>query len=84
MRPPILALAGAAAVYLLGTSPSAADPYRWCAYYGTDDGLTNCYFVTLEQCQAALSGNGGYCAENLWYTGDASRPVVRQKHRATR
>lgn len=51
-----------------------ADPYRWCAIYGGDDhGGTNCYFVTLEQCQSAISGNGGFCRENLFYDG---RPVV--------
>jgi hypothetical protein len=47
-----------------------ADPYRWCAQYGaSDDGGTNCYFVTLEQCRAAISGNGGFCVPNNFYNG---------------
>jgi hypothetical protein len=53
-----------------------ADPYHWCAMYGGgagDDGGTNCYFVTLEQCRAAVSGVGGFCAPNWFYDG---RPVT--------
>jgi len=53
-----------------------ADPYRWCAHYGgggEDAGGTNCYFVTLQQCEWAVSGMGGFCAPNQFYDG---RPVV--------
>jgi Protein of unknown function (DUF3551) len=50
-----------------------ADPYRWCAQYA-GRGSTNCYFVTLAQCQAALSGNGGLCTPNNFYTGDDVPP----------
>ena len=51
-----------------------ADPYRWCAVYGlSGDGGTNCYFVTIEQCRAAVSGVGGFCEPNQFYDG---RPVV--------
>ena len=53
------------------TGQAKADPYRWCAQYGRP-GATNCYFVTLEQCRAALSGNGGFCNPNNFYDG---RPV---------
>jgi hypothetical protein len=52
--------------------PADADPYRWCADYGGPAGGTNCYFVSLEQCRAAISGNGGFCRENGFYDG---RPV---------
>src|ERR1700760_3203300 len=39
-------------------SVAKADPYRWCAEYGNfGGGGTNCYFMTLGQCQAAISGN---------------------------
>lgn len=49
---------------------AAADPYRWCAEYGIGgDGGTNCYFTTLEQCQAAASGVGGVCRPNTFYDG---------------
>ena len=49
-----------------------ADPYRWCAMYRAK-GATNCYFVTLQQCQAAISGVGGFCQPNNFYDG---RPVL--------
>jgi uncharacterized protein DUF3551 len=52
--------------------PAHADPYRWCAEYGGGrGGGTNCYFMTIQQCQAAVSGNGGFCRPNGFYTGDA-------------
>jgi hypothetical protein len=51
-----------------------ADPYRWCAQYGGRSGATNCYFVTLEQCRAAISGNGGFCRANGFYTGPEASP----------
>jgi Protein of unknown function (DUF3551) len=55
---------------LAGTSTAAADPYRWCAIYsGNSGGATNCGFVTLEQCQATVSGIGGFCNVNLFYDG---------------
>ena len=54
--------------------PAKADPYKWCADYGNGDqgGSTNCYFLTIEQCRAAISGMGGFCRENGFYDG---RPV---------
>lgn len=52
-----------------------ADPYRWCAIYsgGRGGGAQNCYFVTLAQCQMAVSGVGGFCSPNQFFDG---RPVV--------
>jgi hypothetical protein len=46
-----------------------ADPYRWCAQYSGRTGGTNCYFMTIGQCQAAVSGVGGFCRPNPFYTG---------------
>ena len=63
----------------LQPAPAHADPYRWCAEYGNrgGGGGTNCYFVTLQQCQAAISGNGGFCRANPFYTGsDRRRPAT--------
>ena len=61
-----------AAVAIDGTQHSTqADPYRWCAMYSAR-GATNCYFVSLDQCRAALSGMGGFCQPNNFYDG---RPV---------
>ena len=53
-----------------------ADQYKWCAHY-TGRGLggsSNCYFVTLAQCQAAVSGVGGFCRPSPYYTGPQERP----------
>jgi hypothetical protein len=77
MRRTLIALTLAGAGLLsagLLSQPAHADPYRWCAEYGggRGGGGTNCYFVTLEQCRAAISGNGGFCRHNAFYTGSRS------------
>jgi hypothetical protein len=59
-----------------------ADPYRWCVLDLGMMGSSNCYFVTLEQCKAAASGNGGMCGPNVFYTGPAEpspRPAKKKK-----
>jgi hypothetical protein len=55
-------------------APAQADPYRWCAQYAGygGGGVESCYYVTLEQCRASVSGIGGWCRESPWYDG---RPV---------
>ena len=64
----LLFMAGAASV------PAKADPYRWCGVFGGQGGTaTNCYFLTIDQCRAAVSGNGGFCVPNNFYDG---RPVT--------
>ncbi|MEA3025887.1 MAG: hypothetical protein QOF91_1172 [Alphaproteobacteria bacterium] len=57
-----------------GVGPAKADPYRWCAQYGGfgGGGVESCYYLTLEQCRASVSGIGGWCRESGWYDG---RPV---------
>jgi hypothetical protein len=54
-----------------GEARAQADPYRWCADYAFSGlgGAKNCYFLTLEQCRATVSGVGGYCTPNPFYTG---------------
>jgi len=71
-------IAFAALLALLASAtiePTKADPYHWCAKYagGGFGGGTNCYFITIEQCRAALLGNGGFCEPNTFYDG---RPVT--------
>jgi len=72
-----VALAALVALFAASAlDPARADPYRWCAMYGgggDDDIGSNCYFMTLEQCQAAVSGVGGFCMPNQFYDG---RPVT--------
>ena len=66
----ILAAAACAVLSLTaGTQPSRAEvAYPWCANYA-GEGWSNCGFVSLAQCQAALSGNGGWCTANPMFRG---------------
>ena len=58
---------------VLADSPTRAyekpyDPYPWCAVYGADmSGVSNCGFLTWEQCMATVSGVGGFCEPNQFY-----------------
>jgi hypothetical protein len=71
MRTVVLLLITLAFAPALATSANA-DPYRWCAdYSGGRGGSTNCYFMTIEQCRAAISGMGGFCRPNSFYDGRA-------------
>ncbi|HYS83543.1 MAG: DUF3551 domain-containing protein [Alphaproteobacteria bacterium] len=58
-----IALACLTVAFAGGTRADAADREAWCAYY-EDNAGTNCGFATFEQCQADISGVGGYCAPN--------------------
>jgi hypothetical protein len=70
MRAILMMSAILAAFVLLAPTASHADPYKWCAQYGgRGDGGRNCGFVTWEQCMATVSGIGGFCERNLFYTG---------------
>ena len=62
MRYALLILFGLIATTASDTA--RADQYKYCALYnfGETGGGANCYFVTLQQCQAAVSGVGGFCA----------------------
>ena len=74
--------AGLATSCFFGIGAAAADPYKWCAVYSVGDAAYNCGFVTIEQCRATVSGIGGFCAPNQFYTGPENTPAKRsQKHR---
>jgi hypothetical protein len=72
-----------AALDVFTPSAGQAEPYPWCAQYGgRGSGGRNCGFATLEQCRATVSGIGGFCEQNLFYTGPAQRSVKRaRKHK---
>jgi hypothetical protein len=78
MRTFVATLVTLLAAFLIdgGHDGAQADPYRWCAQYGGRQG-TNCYFLNLEQCRAAISGNGGFCVPNNFYDG---RPVMTPEY----
>ena len=80
----IVAAAGFATSCFFAVGVAAADPYRWCAEYSGGDtgGATNCGFVTIEQCRATISGIGGTCVPNPFYSGPETTPAKRaRKHR---
>ena len=67
-----LLLAGVAllAGMLAGHAQSAYD-YPWCAQYTDKVGGQACYYATLAQCMATMSGIGGNCVQNPGYRGTA-------------
>lgn len=68
MRIAILAIS--TLISILAVDGARADPYRWCAVFGSQhSGATSCYSVTWEQCMATVSGVGGFCAPNNFYDG---------------
>lgn len=85
MRNTFIALAAGAVLAgsLIGTTgPAHADPYKWCAVYGgRGGGGSNCGFLTIEQCRATVSGIGGFCEPNRFYTGPDSTPSRRVRKR---
>jgi Protein of unknown function (DUF3551) len=94
MRIPRLAIVALAALVLpaaLAASSARAyerpyDPYPWCAAYGGDmSGVSNCGFLTWEQCMATVSGVGGTCEHNQFYNpGNRSARYSHRRHRTYR
>ena len=62
----------------IGTRAEAQN-YPWCADYA-GFGSQNCGFTTIQQCQAALSGNGGFCNANTQYVSPAAPSVSRARN----
>jgi hypothetical protein len=79
MRMIVLAVIVAGAALLAPSAGQAQIYYPWCAQYGgSGDGGRNCGFSTYAQCMATVSGIGGFCERNLFYTGPKT-PVHRAK-----
>lgn len=70
----LIGIAAVVSLPALTTLARATIEYPWCAQYsGADNGGgRNCGFSTLEQCRATISGMGGSCEPNLFYSGSAS------------
>jgi hypothetical protein len=84
MRSITFILPALAALALFTPTPGHADPYKWCAQYGgLSGGGRNCGFVTWDQCMATVSGIGGFCEINQFYTGPERPPPRRKRHPAT-
>jgi hypothetical protein len=66
---------------LAGATPASAQG-AWCAQYGgRDGGATNCGFYTLQQCQWAVSGVGGFCSPSPYARFYGDQPPPRRKVR---
>jgi hypothetical protein len=65
----LLALTAIATLTAIAAPSARAEvEYPWCAYYGHfGTQATNCGFTSLRQCQATVSGIGGYCGRNPRY-----------------
>jgi hypothetical protein len=57
------------ATLMLCIHPTHAGP--WCAYYSGRGG-SNCGFYSFEQCQATVSGRGGFCNQNPFESSRSS------------
>ncbi len=58
---------------LTGTVAHAQN-YPWCSQYmGSMGGAMNCGFSTYAQCQANVSGIGGFCIRNDTYQPPQAR-----------
>ena len=64
---------------VLSSAEARADG-PWCARYGTGLEGSNCGFYSFEQCQAAISGTGGRCSQNLLYGTDREARRRQQRH----
>jgi tetratricopeptide (TPR) repeat protein len=62
---------------LLADASSSVQSAQWCAEYRT--GGTNCGFSTFAQCQATVSGIGGFCNQSPYQD---ARPTERPAQRA--
>jgi uncharacterized protein DUF3551 len=63
----------------IGT-PAEAQNYPWCAQYGNGTGgARNCGFSSFQQCQADVSGIGGFCEHNNTYVGSATARRHRKR-----
>ncbi|MGB8400708.1 DUF3551 domain-containing protein [Bradyrhizobium sp.] len=76
MRNLILAVLTAGGLAALGVAPAEAvgTRYPFCIQGDDYPGLSNCTFVSYEQCQATASGRRLYCIANPYYAGDSDDP----------
>ncbi|MBI3703210.1 MAG: DUF3551 domain-containing protein [Rhizobiales bacterium] len=77
----LAAIFGAAAAALSAPGNAHADPYKWCAVLNMGDAAYNCGFVTVEQCRATVSGIGGFCERNPFYSEPGRKPEKSQRPR---
>ena len=74
MRNAIVALLTVGGLAAIGTTPAEAvgTRYPFCITGPEQPGLSNCTFVSYEQCQATASGRRLWCIENPYYVARAT------------
>jgi Protein of unknown function (DUF3551) len=78
MRYAILLLAALCGLAATGTRPAEAvgTRYPFCLQGDEFPGLSNCTFVSYEQCAATASGRRLSCVANPYYAGGNDAPPV--------
>jgi len=62
---PLTRMAALGLILIAGTAPGRGGDYHWCANDGQSrSGGLACYYATLDQCKAAVSGSGAFCMPN--------------------
>jgi Protein of unknown function (DUF3551) len=76
MRKAILALLAATGLAMIAAAPAEAvgTRYPYCIQGDDQPGLSNCTFVSYEQCAATASGRRLWCIPNPYYVGDSDAP----------
>jgi Protein of unknown function (DUF3551) len=77
MRTTAITFAITFAALFLSTVGAHADG-TWCARYSTPGGGSNCGFYSFAQCQATVSGIGGFCQRNP-FSAYAAEPGRRYR-----
>jgi hypothetical protein len=83
MRAAILVLTTTAGLAILGMAPADAvgTRYPFCIQGDDQPGLSNCTFVSYEQCQATASGRRLWCIANPFYVGGGDDEAPRYGYR---
>ena len=78
MRHTTLLLAALSGLAALGARPAEAvgTRYPFCIQGDDQPGLSNCTFISYEQCAATASGRRLWCIPNPYYVGDSDAPTV--------
>lgn len=79
MRACLLLLIGSAALWLGGCA-NRPQHQAWCTVFNGDSGVNDCGYATWQQCQATVSGVGGFCERNPHYRYYARHKAYR-RHR---
>jgi hypothetical protein len=73
--------AATAMIMLLAIEAHAGQSAAWCAWLSGYQGfISDCSYLTLEQCRVTIRGAGGYCAPNV----NARVPLDERRYRHAR